>query len=120
MYGLGTKIMLYLFRWSTADGHTSSDNMQANRVADKIWPLTCGIYALKCGSAADTQFLLQITKSYIGLFGVEYSDKTQVKVAARILQQYQYKYKDYLSCTVIVCGVDNLEGACIYEVRSGC
>ena len=56
MYGLGTKIMLYLFRWSTADGHTSSDNMQANRVADKIWPLTCGIYALKCGSAADTQF----------------------------------------------------------------
>ena len=84
MYGLGTKIMLYLFRWSTADGHTSSDNMQANIVADKIWPLTYGIYALKYGSA-DTQFLLQITKSYIGLFGVEYSDKTPEKVAARIL-----------------------------------
>ena len=55
----------------------------------------------------------------MGQFGVEYGDKPPVKVAARILQQFQYKYKDYLSCAVIVCGVDNLEGPCIYEVGSG-
>ena len=37
-------------------------------------------------------------------FGVEYGDKPPVKVAVRILQQFQYQYKDYLSCAVIVCG----------------
>ena len=52
-------------------------------------------------------------------FGVEYGDKPPVKVAARILQQFQYQYKDYLSCAVIVCGVDNLEGPCIYSVGMG-
>ena len=102
-----------------ADGRTSSGQYIANRVADKIWPLAPNIFALKCGSAVDTQFLLQTTKSYMGQFGVEYGDKPPVKIAARILQQYQYQYKDYLSCAVIVCGVDNLEGPCIYEVGSG-
>ena len=119
---LGTTIIALIYSGGVmlaADGRTSSGNYVANRVADKIWPLASNIYALKCGSAADTQFLLQTTKSYMGQFGVEYGDKPPVKVAARILQQYQYKYKDYLSCAVIVCGVDNLEGACIYEVGSG-
>ena len=52
-------------------------------------------------------------------FGVEYGDKPPVKVAARILQQFQYQYKNYLNCAVIVCGYDNLEGPCIYEVGDG-
>ena len=119
---LGTTIIALLYSGGVmlaADGRTSSGQYVANRVADKIWPLASNIYALKCGSAADTQFLLQTTKSYMGQFGVEYGDKPPVKVAARILQQLQYRYKDYLSCAVIVCGVDNLEGPCIYEVGSG-
>ena len=35
------------------------------------------------------------------------------------MQQFQYRYKDYLNCAVIVCGYDNLEGASIYEVGMG-
>ncbi len=119
---LGTTIIAIIYSdgvMLAADGRTSSGSYVANRVADKIWPLASNIFALKCGSAADTQFLLQTTKSYMGQFGVEYGDKPPVKVAARILQQYQYQYKDYLNSAVIVCGYDNLEGASIYEVGSG-
>lgn len=74
---------------------------------------------MKSGSAADTQFLLQTTKNYVNQFAIEYEDKPLVKVAARILQQYQYEYKDHLSAAVIVCGVDNVEGAQIYSVGVG-
>ena len=102
-----------------ADSRTSSGIYVANRVADKIWPISKNIFALKSGSAADTQFLLQTTKNYIAQFAVDYEDKPPVKVAARILQQYQYEYKDYLSASIILCGVDNLEGPCIYSVGLG-
>ena len=102
-----------------ADSRTSSGVYIANRVADKIWPISQNIFALKSGSAADTQFLLQTTKNYVSQFAVEYGDKPPVKVAARILQQYQYEYKDYLSAGIIVCGVDNVEGPCIYSVGLG-
>ena len=102
-----------------ADSRTSSGIYVANRVADKIWPISKNIFALKSGSAADTQFLLQTTKDYISQFAVDYDDKPPVKVAARILQQYQYEYKDYLSAGIILCGVDNLEGPCIYSVGFG-
>ena len=102
-----------------ADSRTSSGIYVANRVADKIWPISKNIFALKSGSAADTQFLLQTTKNYISQFAVDYDDKPPVKVAARILQQYQYEYKDYLSAGIILCGVDNLEGPCIYSVGFG-
>ncbi len=119
---LGTTIIALIYNGGVmlaADGRTSSGQYVANRVADKIWPLAPNIYALKCGTASDTQFLLQTTKSYMGQFAVEYGDKPPVKVAARILQQYLYQYKDYLNGAVIVCGVDNLEGPCIYDVGSG-
>ena len=102
-----------------ADSRTSSGIYVANRVADKIWPISKNIFALKSGSAADTQLLLQTTKNYISQFAVDYDDKPPVKVAARILQQYQYEYKDYLSAGIILCGVDNLEGPCIYSVGFG-
>jgi 20S proteasome subunit beta 1 len=119
---LGTTIIAVIYSGGVmlaADARTSSGQYVANRVADKIWPITSNIFALKCGSAADTQFLLQTTKGYMAQFGVEYGDKPPVKVAARILQQYQYQYKNYLNCAVIVCGYDNLDGASIYEVGMG-
>ena len=119
---LGTTIIAVVYSGGVmlaADARTSSGQYVANRVADKIWPITSNIFALKCGSAADTQFLLQTTKGYMSQFSVEYGDKPPVKVAARLLQQFQYKYKDYLNCAVIVCGHDNLEGPCIYDIGMG-
>jgi 20S proteasome subunit beta 1 len=102
-----------------ADSRTSSGVYVANRVADKIWPLAKNIYALKSGSAADTQFILQNTKNYVEQFAIEFGDKPLVKVAARLVQQFQYEYKDNLSAAVIVCGVDKVEGAQIYSVGLG-
>ena len=102
-----------------ADSRTSSGVYVANRVADKIWPIAKNIFALKSGSAADTQFLLQITKNYVTQFAIEYGDLPLVKVATRVLQQYQYEYKDNLSAALIVCGVDNVEGPQIYSVGIG-
>lgn len=74
---------------------------------------------MKAGSAADTQFLLQLTKNYVAQFSIEYGDKPLVKVAARVLQQFQYEYKDRLQAALIVCGYDNVEGAQIYSVGIG-
>lgn len=102
-----------------ADSRTSSSVYVANRIADKIWPIAKNIYSAKAGTSSDTQFLLQSAKNYIGQFAVEYNDKPPVKVAARILQQFQYEYKNYLSATLIVGGVDNFEGPCIYSVGMG-
>ncbi len=102
-----------------ADSRTSSGAYVANRVADKIWPIANNIFALKAGSAADTQFLLTNTKNYVDQFAIEYGDKPLVKVASRVLQQYQYEYKDHLSAAVIICGVDKIEGPQIYSVGMG-
>ena len=119
---LGTTIMALVYDGGVmlgADSRTSSGSYIANRVADKIWPITKNIFACKAGTASDTQFLLQTTKNYMSQFAIEYNDKPPVKVAARILQQYQYEYKDYLSAALIVAGVDNLEGPCVYSVGMG-
>jgi 20S proteasome subunit beta 1 len=102
-----------------ADSRTSSGAYVANRVADKIWPISSNIFALKSGSAADTQFLLQNTKNYVAQFAIEYGDVPLVKVATRVLQQFQYEYKDNLSAALIVCGVDKVNGAQIYSVGIG-
>jgi 20S proteasome subunit beta 1 len=102
-----------------ADSRTSSGVYVANRVADKIWPIASNIFALKSGSAADTQFLLQTTKNYVAQFAIEYGDLPLVKVATRVLQQFQYEYKDNLSAAVIVCGIDKVEGPQIYSVGIG-
>jgi 20S proteasome subunit beta 1 len=102
-----------------ADSRTSSGVYVANRVADKIWPISKNIFALKSGSAADTQFLLQISKNYVSSFSIEYGQLPLVKVAARILQQFQYEYKDNLSAALIVCGIDDVEGPQIYSVGIG-
>ena len=119
---LGTTIISVIYSGGVmlaADARTSSGQYVANRVADKIWPITSNIFCLKCGSAADTQFLVQTIKSYMGQFAVEYGDKPPVKVAARLMQQYMYRYKRYLNCAVILCGYDNLEGPSIYEIGMG-
>lgn len=102
-----------------ADTRTASGVYVANRVADKIWPIAKNIFALKSGSAADTQFLLQISKNYVSQFAIEYGKLPLVKVATRILQQYQYEYKEHLSAGLIVCGIDDVEGPQIYSVGIG-
>jgi 20S proteasome subunit beta 1 len=102
-----------------ADTRTSSGVYVANRVADKIWPIAKNIFALKSGSAADTQFILQNTKDYVSQFAIEYGDKPLVKVAARVVQQFQYEYKDHLSAAIIMCGIDKVDGPQIYSIGLG-
>lgn len=52
-------------------------------------------------------------------FAIEFDDKPPVKVAARVLQQFQYEYKDNLSASLIVCGYDNIDGPQVYSVCVG-
>lgn len=119
---LGTTILAMTYDGGVmlaSDGRTSSSVYVANRVTDKIYPVTPNISACRCGTASDSQFLLQTIKNHMYQFAIEYGDKPPVKVAARLLQQYQYQYKKYLSCAFILAGVDNLEGPCIYECGLG-
>ena len=101
------------------DGRTAGGAYIANKVADKIWPISRNIYALKAGTSSDSQFLVTQAKNYLSQFTIEYGEVPPVKVAARILQQFQYMYKKYLDCVLIVAGVDNLEGPCVYSVGQG-
>ena len=75
--------------------YQTSKNKINYALNDKIFPITSNIFALKAGTASDTQFLIQTTKNYMSQFAVEYGDVPPVKVAARILQQFQYEYKNY-------------------------
>lgn len=55
----------------------------------------------------------------MNLLRIELNDHAPVLSAARILQQLQYEYKNYLSAAVICCGYDKFLGPQIYSVGMG-
>jgi len=50
-----------------ADSRTSSGSYIANRVSDKIVPITEYIWACRSGSAADTQAVIDMVKYYVSV-----------------------------------------------------
>lgn len=48
-----------------ADSRTSTGSYIANRVADKIVPVTDSIWTCRSGSAADTQAVVEYAKYYL-------------------------------------------------------
>lgn len=101
-----------------ADCRSTSGSYVANRSNDKLYPLAKNIVAAKCGSAADTQFILGTVVKYLSQFQMEYQGLVPVKVAATLAAKITYKYKDYFSAGLIIAGVDE-EGPSVYSVSSG-
>lgn len=76
-----------------SDTRTSQGSLVAYRSADKIIQLAKNICACKCGSAADTQFILMTIGKYLSGFAMEYQGTIPVKVACSLISQLLYRYK---------------------------
>lgn len=94
---------------------TTQGSFVVNRASDKIWPLSQNIFVVKAGSAADTQFLI----NHVAEYKIEAGEHPPVKLAARIIQRYQYENRGILRASVIVCGVDQYQDPQIYLVDYG-
>jgi 20S proteasome subunit beta 1 len=81
---MGTTIMAVTFDGGVvlgADSRTSTGTYVANRVSDKITPISEHIYCCRSGSASDTQAISEIVKYYMSIHKVELGTPPLVKTA---------------------------------------
>lgn len=102
-----------------ADTRTSMGTWVANRVTDKLTPVTDQIFCCRSGSAADTQAVTDVVKYKLGFFEVEMGRPATVKDAAMAFKEIAYEYRDSLMAGLIVAGYDSVEGGSVYCVPIG-
>eukprot|EP00163_Fabomonas_tropica_P010532 TRINITY_DN2069_c0_g1_i3.p1 TRINITY_DN2069_c0_g1~~TRINITY_DN2069_c0_g1_i3.p1 ORF type:complete len:198 (+),score=59.82 TRINITY_DN2069_c0_g1_i3:148-741(+) len=102
-----------------ADSRTSTGTYIANRVSDKITPITDKIYCCRSGSAADTQAIVGYTKWYLEMHSVELNEPPQVRTAASMAHRIVYGNKEQLLAGLIVAGYDSVEKGSVYTITVG-
>ena len=118
----GTTIMAVEFADGVvigADSRTTTGSYIANRVTDKLTPITDKIYCCRSGSAADTQAIADIVKYQLDLYCREIGEDPRVKTAANIFKSFCYNYRDSLSAGIICAGWDKYEGGQVYCIPLG-
>jgi len=89
-----------------ADSRTSMGTWVANRVTDKLTPVTDSIFCCRSGSAADTQAITDIVKYKLNFAEIEQGRPATVKDAAVAFKEICYEYRDSLMAGLIVAGYD--------------
>merc|ERR1712066_203742 len=102
-----------------ADSRTSMGTYVANRVTDKLTPVSSNIMACRSGSAADTQAVTDIVRYKIDFLEIERGDKVPVQTAAYLFKEMCYDYRDQLMAGIIVAGWDKEKGGQVYSVPLG-
>eukprot|EP01039_Chlorochromonas_danica_P008525 gene8525-9398_t len=102
-----------------ADSRTSTGSYVANRVSDKVVPVTDFVWACRSGSAADTQAVTDYVKYYINSHSMELGRVPRVKTCANLMRLICYNNKDRMLAGMICGGWDPYEGGQIYEVPLG-
>jgi 20S proteasome subunit beta 1 len=102
-----------------ADSRTTTGSYIANRVTDKLTPVSDRIFCCRSGSAADTQAVADIVHYYLQLYSVQESKPPTVQTAASLFQQLCYSNKDRLMAGIIVAGVDPDGTPSVYSVPLG-
>jgi len=102
-----------------ADSKTSMGSWVANRVTDKLTPVTDTIFACRSGSAADTQAITDIVKYKLSLAEVQQGRPATVKDAAMAFKEICYEYRDSLMAGILVAGYDKVNGGKVYSVPIG-
>ncbi|KII74488.1 Proteasome subunit beta type-6 [Thelohanellus kitauei] len=119
----GTTIMAVCFKGGVvlgADSRTSAGGYYVvNRVTDKITEVDEKILCCRSGSAADTQFLADVTKYHLKLLKAQTQKPNLVRSAANIFRKYCYGYRTELSAGMIVAGYDHVQGQQVYGIPSG-
>mmetsp|Transcript_27662 Transcript_27662/g.67185 ORF Transcript_27662/g.67185 Transcript_27662/m.67185 type:complete len:213 (+) Transcript_27662:66-704(+) len=121
-HSMGTSIMAVAFDGGVvlgADSRTTTGSYIANRVSDKITPITDRIFCCRSGSAADTQAIADFTRYYLSLLAVESSAPPTVKTTAAVFRAFCYQNKDALSAGIIVGGWDKLRGGQVWSIPLG-
>ncbi|XP_063902255.1 proteasome subunit beta type-6-like [Zophobas morio] len=118
----GTTIMAVEFEGGVvigADSRTTTGSYIANRVTDKLTPITEHIYCCRSGSAADTQAVADLVKYYLEYHSIELEEEVLVKTAARIFQRLCYFNRDNLTAGIICAGFDKENGGQVYSIPLG-
>jgi len=102
-----------------ADTRTSMGTWVANRVTDKLTPVTDTIFCCRSGSAADTQAITDVVKYKLAFYEVEMGRPATVKDAAMAFKEIAYEYRDSLMAGLIVAGYDEVESGSVYCVPIG-
>lgn len=119
---MGTTIMAVAFEGGVvmgADSRTSTGSYVANRVSDKLTPVSDNIYCCRSGSAADTQAVSDIVRYYLQLHTTEVGGKPLVATAAKLFSDLCYQNKDRLLAGIIVGGWDKQKGGQCYSISLG-
>merc|ERR1712025_1501746 len=102
-----------------ADTRTSTGSWVANRVTDKLTPISDNIMACRSGSAADTQAMTDVVRSQLQWHSVEFGAPPNVHTAAYLFKNISYEYRDSLTAGIIVAGWDAEKGGQVYSVPIG-
>lgn len=91
----------------------------ANRLTDKLQPLTDNIFILRSGSSAHTQNVGDYVQHYLTNLSQELDEPPRVRTAAALIQSMCYTNKNWLSASIIIAGWDKYEGGQIYSCPLG-
>lgn len=80
-----------------ADSRTTTGSYIVNRVTDKLTELYDTVWCCRSGSAADTQAIADIVKSFLEQQRYVYDKKPSTAMAASLVQELCYNNKDQLS-----------------------
>ncbi|KAL0244375.1 hypothetical protein GEMRC1_008459 [Eukaryota sp. GEM-RC1] len=117
----GTTVMGVQFKGGVvlgADSRTSMGSYVANRVSDKISPVSDKIMICRSGSAADTQAISDYVQYFLENYSMETGQPPSVHNAAHMARNICYEYKDHLSAALIVGGMDST-GPSLYSIPLG-
>ena len=84
-----------------ADSRTSMGTWVANRVTDKLTPVTDSIFCCRSGSAADTQAITDIVKYRLNFMEIDQGRPASVRDAAWAFKEIAYEYRDSLMAGLI-------------------
>mmetsp|Transcript_9545 Transcript_9545/g.17204 ORF Transcript_9545/g.17204 Transcript_9545/m.17204 type:complete len:224 (+) Transcript_9545:1079-1750(+) len=121
-HSMGTSIMAVSFDGGVvmgADSRTTTGSYIANRVSDKITPITSQIYCCRSGSAADTQAISDYVRYYTDQHTIELNQEPRVKTVASLFRELCYANKANLMAGIICAGYDDIEGGQVYNITLG-
>eukprot|EP00092_Neocalanus_flemingeri_P013359 GFUD01014403.1.p1 GENE.GFUD01014403.1~~GFUD01014403.1.p1 ORF type:complete len:231 (-),score=78.90 GFUD01014403.1:617-1309(-) len=102
-----------------ADSRTSMGTWVANRVTDKLTPVTDSIFCCRSGSAADTQAITDVVKYKLNFAEIEQGRPASVRDAAMAFKEICYEYRDSLMAGLIVAGYDQTSGGQVWCIPIG-
>lgn len=121
-HSMGTTIMAIEFDGGViigADSRTTTGSYIANRVSNKLTPVSSHIYCCRSGSAADTQAISDYVSYYLSMHTVELDHLPKVKTAGNLFKKLCYSNRNHLLAGIICAGYDDELGGQVYSIPLG-